>query len=139
MAIENNIKEKIKLDKAYINYHDIIDKSLPYKFAYLDEWLLKESKLLLAESSEYEKHTNQKYKTYKRGTNETPRNKLRGIFFCDVSKRHIQLLILRILFTLIFHIFSYYSFILTFTYCRHKISVGPKLTTPQFFLYLWTF
>ena len=68
MAIENNIKEKIKLDKAYINYHDIIDKSLPYKFAYLDEWLLKESKLLLAESSEYEKHTNQKYKTYKRGT-----------------------------------------------------------------------
>ncbi len=68
MITENNIKEKIKLDKAYINYHNIIDKKLPYKFAYLDEWLLKKSKLLLSESNEYEKHTNQIYKTYKRGT-----------------------------------------------------------------------
>lgn len=67
MITENNIKEKIKLDKAYINYHNIIDKKLPYKFAYLDEWLLKKSKLLLSESNEYEKHTNQIYKTYKRG------------------------------------------------------------------------
>lgn len=66
--MENNITEKIRLDKAYINYHDIIDKKLPYKFAYLDEWLLKNSKLLLSETKEYENQTSQIYKTYKRGT-----------------------------------------------------------------------
>lgn len=66
--LKENIQEKIRLDKAYINYHDIIDKKLPYKFAYLDEWLLKNSKLLLLESNEYESQTNKKFKTYKRGT-----------------------------------------------------------------------
>lgn len=39
--IDISLKERIRLDKSYINYHDIIDKNLPYKFAYLDEWLLK--------------------------------------------------------------------------------------------------
>lgn len=43
-------------------------KKKPYKFAYLDEWLLKNSKLLLTEAKEYETKTNQTYKTYKRGT-----------------------------------------------------------------------
>lgn len=66
--VKGNIQEKIRLDKAYINYHDIIDKKLPYKFAYLDEWLLKNSKLLLLESNEYEIQTNKRFKTYKRGT-----------------------------------------------------------------------
>ena len=33
---KNNLKEKIKLDTSYVNYHNIIDKKLPYKFAYLD-------------------------------------------------------------------------------------------------------
>ena len=46
-TIDISLKERIRLDKSYINYHDIIDKNLPYKFAYLDEWLLKNSKLLL--------------------------------------------------------------------------------------------
>lgn len=62
---KNNLKEKIKLDTSYVNYHNIIDKKLPYKFAYLDEWLLKNSKLLLTETNKYETKT---YKTYKRGT-----------------------------------------------------------------------
>lgn len=60
----NTIIEKINLDKAYINYHKIIDKNLPYKFSYLDEWLLKSSKLLLNETV----NTNKKYRVYKRGT-----------------------------------------------------------------------
>lgn len=34
----------------------------------MDEWLLKNSKLLLTEAKEYETKTNQTYKTYKRGT-----------------------------------------------------------------------
>ena len=34
--IDISLKERIRLDKSYINYHDIIDKNLPYKFAYLD-------------------------------------------------------------------------------------------------------
>ncbi len=65
---ENMITEKIRLDKAYINYHNIIDKKLPYKFAYLDEWLLKNSKLLLSETMEYDNQATKTYKTYKRGT-----------------------------------------------------------------------
>ena len=35
-TIDISLKERIRLDKSYINYHDIIDKNLPYKFAYLD-------------------------------------------------------------------------------------------------------
>lgn len=66
--VKGKIQEKIRLDKSYINYHNIIDKKLSYKFAYLDEWLLKNSKLLLSESNEYEMQTNKKFKTYKRGT-----------------------------------------------------------------------
>lgn len=65
---ENKITEKIRLDKAYINYHNIIDQKLPYKFSYLDEWLLKNSKLLLSEAKEYDNQTAKIYKTYKRGT-----------------------------------------------------------------------
>ena len=65
---EKNLKEKIRLDKAYVNYHDIIDKKLPFKFAYLDDWLLKNSKLLLTETNHFENNKEQIYKTYKRGT-----------------------------------------------------------------------
>lgn len=75
MNIENsNIKEKIRLDKSYNNYHKIIDKKLPYKFSYLDEWLLKKSKLLSGESErilmeleEPENIQKQRFKTYQRG------------------------------------------------------------------------
>lgn len=66
--IDVSLKERIRLDKSYINYHDIIDKNLPYKFAYLDEWLLKNSKLLLSEVNKFESKSKQMYKTYKRGT-----------------------------------------------------------------------
>lgn len=70
----SNIKEKIRLDKSYNNYHKIIDKKLPYKFSYLDEWLLKKSKLLSKESErilmeleEPENIQKQRFKTYQRG------------------------------------------------------------------------
>lgn len=53
-TIDISLKERIRLDKSYINYHDTIDKNLPYKFAYLDEWLLKNSKLLLSEANKFE-------------------------------------------------------------------------------------
>lgn len=43
-------KDTIKLDKSYINYHKIINQKLPYKFSYLDDWLLKKSNLLLKET-----------------------------------------------------------------------------------------
>lgn len=66
--IDVSLKKRIRLDKSYINYHDIIDKNLPYKFAYLDEWLLKNSKLLLSEANKFESKSKQMYKTYKRGT-----------------------------------------------------------------------
>lgn len=49
-TIANNISEKIRLDKSYNNYHKIIDNNLPYKFSYLDEWLLKKSKILNKEA-----------------------------------------------------------------------------------------
>lgn len=68
------LKGKIRLDKSYNNYHKIIDKKLPYKFSYLDEWLLKKSKLLLEESNrllleleEPENIQRQRFKTYQRG------------------------------------------------------------------------
>lgn len=63
-----SFKERVKLDNAYINYYNIIDKNLPYKFSYLDEWLLKSSKLLLNETNNFETEVNQTYRTYKRGT-----------------------------------------------------------------------
>ena len=44
--IKNNIEKNIKIDYAYNNYHDIISKKLPYKFVYLNDWLLKKSKIL---------------------------------------------------------------------------------------------
>lgn len=72
---KNKIQEKIRLDKSYNNYHKIIDKKLPYKFAYLDEWLLKKSKLLMREAERFiieqeepENIQRQKFKTYQRGT-----------------------------------------------------------------------
>lgn len=62
---EKNITyENIRLNKSFGNFSKIIEKKLPYKFSYLDEWLLKSSKMLLNE-------TNKKvptYKVYKRGT-----------------------------------------------------------------------
>lgn len=62
---KNTIKtlEKINLNKAFINYDNIINKQLPYKFAYLDEWLLKKSELLLQETKK-----KMQYRTFKRGT-----------------------------------------------------------------------
>lgn len=63
----DNIKEKIKLDKAYVNYHKIIDKNLPYKFSYLDEWMLKKSKMLLEESENIENSIPNKFRVYNRG------------------------------------------------------------------------
>ena len=74
-TIANNISEKIRLDKSYNNYHKIIDNNLPYKFSYLDEWLLKKSKILnkeaerlIMELEEPENIEKQKFKTYQRGT-----------------------------------------------------------------------
>lgn len=64
----NKISEKVKLDKAYNNYYKIINKGLPFKFSYLDEWLYKKSRLLLHESIELENHKETKYRVYKRGT-----------------------------------------------------------------------
>ena len=43
------IKNNIKLDKSYLNYYNIINKRFQYKFSYLDDWLLKNSNLLLKE------------------------------------------------------------------------------------------
>ncbi len=65
---QEKIIEKIKLDKAYINYHKIIDKNLPYKFAYLDEWMLKKSKKLMYETENIENNIIADYRVYKRGT-----------------------------------------------------------------------
>lgn len=66
--VKENLREKIKLDKAYINYHKIIGKNLPYKFSYLDEWTLKKSKKLLEEAEQFESCEENKFRTYKRGT-----------------------------------------------------------------------
>lgn len=68
---DKKLIEKIRLDKSYVNYQTIIEKDLPYKFSYLDEWLLKQSKLLFKESEKIEsleKNDKLKYKPYKRGT-----------------------------------------------------------------------
>lgn len=70
---EKNVIEKTNIDNAYINYNELINKKLPYKFAYLDEWLLKKSKLLINETEKcddgnYKIRTNINYKTYRRGT-----------------------------------------------------------------------
>ena len=32
----NKILEKTRLNNAFLNYNNIIEKNLPYKFAYLD-------------------------------------------------------------------------------------------------------
>lgn len=73
--VENNIHEKIRIDISYNNFHKIIDKNLPYKFSYLDEWLLKKSKILDKESEYLEKSLKnplnvkrQRFRTYQRGT-----------------------------------------------------------------------
>lgn len=67
-STNDKINEKIRLDKAYNNYHEIINKNLSFKFSYLDEWLYKKSKLLLNESVELESDKKVKYRVYKRGT-----------------------------------------------------------------------
>lgn len=66
--VDSEIKEKIKLDRAYLNYYKIIDKNLPFKFAYLDEWLLKDSKKMLEEAESIEFGIKKTYRVYKRGT-----------------------------------------------------------------------
>ena len=73
--IKNNIEKNIKIDYAYNNYHDIISKKLPYKFVYLNDWLLKKSKILKKEAELLEKKiknskikNDNNYKTYQRGT-----------------------------------------------------------------------
>lgn len=73
--MNTEIKDKIKIDLAYNNYYNIINKKLPYKFSYLDDWLLKKSKLLTKEADRLEKqiknpikHESPIYRTYKRGT-----------------------------------------------------------------------
>ena len=67
MIIHNfKIKNNIKLDKSYLNYFDIINKNLPFKFSYLDDWLLKSSKLLLKETDNNKDTL--RYKKYERGT-----------------------------------------------------------------------
>ena len=65
---KQNINEKIRLQKAYINYNDIIDKRLPFKFAYIDEWILKKSKKLLEEAEQIKNQNNTLYRVFKRGT-----------------------------------------------------------------------
>lgn len=62
------INDNIKLDKSYINYHNIINQQLPYKFTYLDDWLLKKSNLLLEETNLIQNKENKNYKKYERGT-----------------------------------------------------------------------
>lgn len=47
---KSNVVDNIKLEKAYFNYNKIIEKKLKNKFGYLDEWLLKKSKILLKET-----------------------------------------------------------------------------------------
>ena len=73
--VKNNIDDKIKIDLAYNNYYDIISKKLPYKFVYLDDCLLKKSKILKREAEFLEKKINgslntqeKGYRTYQRET-----------------------------------------------------------------------
>lgn len=72
---QEETNKKIKLDISYLNYCNIIDKKLPYKFSCLDDWLLKKSKLLTNEANILENNLNPSkekiilnYKTYGRGT-----------------------------------------------------------------------
>lgn len=75
---ERKLKDDVKLDKAYIYYNKIIEKNLPYKFSYLDDWLLKKANLLLNEANEMQKNIKRvennlsverkNYKKYQRGT-----------------------------------------------------------------------
>ena len=65
---KETLKDKIKIDKAYLNYNKIIEKQLPYKFSYLDEWALKKSKKLLKEAEILEKSQENKFRVFKRGT-----------------------------------------------------------------------
>ena len=72
------LKNSTKLDKSYATYRKIINYQLPYKFSYLDDWLLKKSNLLLAESKQLYNKINlqnnnisllsKNYKKYQRGT-----------------------------------------------------------------------
>lgn len=67
--IEDDIPTKIRLNKAFVNYNKIIEKKLPYKYSYLDEWILKKSKLLLQETNLLDKSKSKnKYRVYNRGT-----------------------------------------------------------------------
>ena len=66
--IKPYIKENSKLDKAFFNYYKILDKEMPYKFSYLDEWILKKSKKLLEEIDRIESNKEQLYRVYKRGS-----------------------------------------------------------------------
>nr|DAE74046.1 MAG TPA: PemK-like protein [Caudoviricetes sp.] len=59
----DKIKDKEKLDKSYINFNKLIDKSLTNKFQYLDDWLLKKSNMLLKETNGIKNS-----RVYKRGT-----------------------------------------------------------------------
>lgn len=52
------------LDQSYNNYRAIIDKNLPYKFKYLDKWLLAKSQMLLYECE----YPNRNYWVFKKGT-----------------------------------------------------------------------
>lgn len=71
--ILNNL---IKIEKAYMIYGNIVQKNLPFKFKYLEDWQLIKSKKLLEEANilEYnlcKKNTNKivpNYKKFKRGT-----------------------------------------------------------------------
>lgn len=65
---KDKIREKVRLDKSYLNYHKIIDYNLPYKFSYLDEWLLKKSNKLLEEADIFNSKNKSTYRVYKRGT-----------------------------------------------------------------------
>lgn len=70
------LKDKINLDKSYMMYTHIISKKLPCKFKYLDDWRLKESRLLMKEAVMFEYNLDdrnsvkkvQTYRTFKRGT-----------------------------------------------------------------------
>ena len=61
-----------KLNESYSNYYNIIKQKLPYKFAYLDDWLLKQSEMLSQETDNIKKKENKNiqstYRVYKRGT-----------------------------------------------------------------------
>lgn len=67
---------QIRVDKSYMNNSKIVELNLPYKFSYLDEWLLKESNLLYEEAellksnliANGDEKKIKKYRCYKRGT-----------------------------------------------------------------------